>query len=443
MEKSPLQIRAERLASEFRASQQSAAVIEFAGLPKAGKTSTLGQVYSFLRRCGFRCEVVVERASICPIRDKKHFNFNIWTACTSIAQLLEKTQNPPRDSDPDILFLDRETFDALCWFALLERLARITPADHQKVKDFLLIEDWAARVSGVIAMTASPKDAMNREQGLLPVHGLGGSIMNPTVLKQMDAVIRTKMSELKSRYQILPVNTSSKKFRDNASKTCETVVRSILDWVEQSIQENILSAPSSAFDNLDRDFAVARNEAEELIARFESKGDFQPRRRVEADSNRIQPLPVVVVRNRSGNILRLIRKERDPKNPLHKSATVWAGGHVRREDNSTGHSIRTGALRELQEELRLFISQDDLKLIGAVYVASGERTKKHMAFVYEWRANTDDVQIALCNSEFEEKGGTSLRGMFLPPEEIAQELDKLEDWSIAILKNLLLKHSSR
>ena len=31
---------------------------------------------------------MVERASVCPIRDKKHANFNIWTLCTTLAQIL-------------------------------------------------------------------------------------------------------------------------------------------------------------------------------------------------------------------------------------------------------------------------------------------------------------------------------------------------------------------
>ncbi|MDI6794689.1 MAG: hypothetical protein QME81_17790, partial [bacterium] len=78
-------------------------MIEFAGVPKAGKTTTLNQLYAFLKRCGFRVEVVVERASVCPIRDKKHANFNVWTACTTLSQILEKTQNPPRENDPHIL----------------------------------------------------------------------------------------------------------------------------------------------------------------------------------------------------------------------------------------------------------------------------------------------------------------------------------------------------
>ena len=87
--KSVLQVRAESLAEEFKKKGRRPVVIEFAGAPKAGKTTTLSTLQAFLKRCGFKVEVVIERASVCPIRDKKHANFNIWTACTTLAQILE------------------------------------------------------------------------------------------------------------------------------------------------------------------------------------------------------------------------------------------------------------------------------------------------------------------------------------------------------------------
>ncbi len=439
MAKSKLQCHAEKLAAEFRASKRPAMVIEFAGVPKAGKTSTLNHVYAFLRRCGFRCEVVVERASVCPIRDKKHFNFNIWTACTTLSQLLEKTQNPPREADPDVLFLDRGVFDAICWLSLLEKLDRITREDRKKADDFLLIDDWTARVSGVIAMSTKPKDAMDREQGLLPVEGPGGSIMNPTVLKQMRNVIKERSAELKDRFRIFPVDTSSPRYSDKPKETCETVTQKILNWISESIEEKILSAPKSAFPSLKDMLVVHTKEAQNLIDTFESQGHFSPRKKVESDLSRIQPLPIVVVRNSSGHVLRLVRKEREESNRLHKKITIWAGGHVRREDGPQGKgSINTSAIRELQEELRIYAPVDGLALLGAVYVSSGTSTRKHMAFVYEWRASTDDVEVTLCNSEFMEKTGTSLKGTFLPPEKIIEESEGLEDWSKAILNNLLL-----
>jgi hypothetical protein len=112
-EKSALQVRAEAAAAKFHVSARSAIVIEFAGVPKAGKTTTLGAVQAFLRRCGFRVNVVVERASVCPIKDKKDSNFNIWTACTTLVQILDQTQIPPSVDDPEILILDRGILDSI------------------------------------------------------------------------------------------------------------------------------------------------------------------------------------------------------------------------------------------------------------------------------------------------------------------------------------------
>ena len=107
-----LQRRAEDILARFHLARRPV-VIEFAGTPKAGKTTTISQVQAFLKRCGFRVRVVVERASVCPIRDKKHSNFNVWTASTTLAQILEYTQDPPGPEDPQILILDRGIFDAL------------------------------------------------------------------------------------------------------------------------------------------------------------------------------------------------------------------------------------------------------------------------------------------------------------------------------------------
>ncbi len=163
--KSNLQIRAERAAEQFAEKARKPLVIEFAGVPKAGKTTTISHVQTFLKRCGFRTDVVVERASICPIRDKKHVNFNVWTACTTLAQILEKTQNPPRPDDPQILFLDRGLYDSICWMIMMERISRIRQDERELIQQFLTIDDWRKRISAVFVMLASPSDAMKREQG--------------------------------------------------------------------------------------------------------------------------------------------------------------------------------------------------------------------------------------------------------------------------------------
>jgi hypothetical protein len=55
--KSELQIRAEQAAARF-GNARKPIVLEFAGVPKAGKTSTLAALQAFLKRCGFKVQVV-------------------------------------------------------------------------------------------------------------------------------------------------------------------------------------------------------------------------------------------------------------------------------------------------------------------------------------------------------------------------------------------------
>ena len=367
----------------------------------------------------------------------------MWTACTTLSQILEKTQNPPRPDDPHILILDRGLFDSICWLTLMERLGRVHPEDRKTIEAFLRIEDWRNRISAVIVMTVDPDDAMRREQGLLPVEDGKGSIMNRDVLKQMLETTQTAVDRMQDDFRIFQVNTSKFAIAEGPQRTAEAVTDFVLNIIEEHLEEEILSIPKTeiiaAFQGRR---LLPVGESEQLIQRIAAAGDFQPREQVEEDNKRVQILPVVVVRNNSGDVLRLRRKERSRENPLHEKIVIWAGGHLRKEDDSNGDTIIHCAVRELQEELRLCIAPTELKLLGAIYSDVNERTAKHVAIVYEWRAQTDDIAIALSTAEFFERRGTSLSGSFVPIQTLAEDVEHErvdEIWSAEIVRELLCK----
>ena len=385
----------------------------------------------------------MEHASICPIRDKKHANFNVWTACTTLSQILEKTQIPSRPGDPDILILDRGLFDAVNWFAVMERLARIRRAEREVIERFLLMDDWRRRITGVIVMTASPVDSMERERGYLPVDGATGSIMNDDVLRTMLETTRETAARLKKKhFRIFEVDTS-RSASPGPRATAEEVADLVLGLVEEQLEEEILFLPADAVAPLfETETWIGRTAAQQLVELFTSRGTFRSRETVESDLTLVQALPVVVVRNRRGDLLRLKRREQRKDNPLHGKIVIWAGGHVRREDGANGPSIGRGAVRELQEELRLSVEPRELELLGAVWTRGrdGDRTRRHVAIVYEWRAQTDDVAVALSATEFFERRGTSLSGSFVAPARLATDIDDgriCEPWSVEIARHLL------
>lgn len=420
-----LQERSKAAAERFRSLARRPVVVEFCGLPKAGKTTTLNAVQAFLKRCGFRVHVVVERASVCPIRDKKHSDFNVWTASTTLAQLLEQTQSPPHPDDPDILLLDRGLFDSICWLSMLEHLRRITPEDRERVEQFLLVDGWRRRVSGVVVMLSTSEDALLRERGLLPVDGVGGTIMNKEVLDQM----RTKTEEVAQRltnaFTFHILNTSDPIYRDNPAKTAEDVASFVMDLIENHLQEDILWLPKATISAL---FGADRVLTGELAARvastFLQSGAFKPRQEVENDESLIQALPVAIIRNKSGDVLRLRRREGAEAAHLDEEIVIWAGGHVRQEDAENGDPLRQCLRRELQEELRLSIRPKELVLLGAIHVQGG-RIGHHVAIVYDWRAATDDLAVAISRSEFYERRGTSLSGTFVSLDALIE--DRSED----------------
>ena len=213
--------------------------------------------------------------------------------------------------------------------------------------------------------------------------------------------------------------------------------------IEEQLEEEILFLPAdTAAPLFEAGIWIGKTAAQQLVDLFTTKGAFRSRETVESDLELVQALPVVVVRNRRGDILRLKRKEQRKDNPLHGKIVIWAGGHIRREDGANGPSIGHGAIRELQEELRLSVEPRELKLLGAVWIRSrdGDRTRRHVAIVHEWRAQTDDVAVALSATEFFERRGTSLSGSFVAPHQLATDVDDgriCEPWSVEIARHLL------
>jgi pantothenate kinase len=68
-------------------------VIEFAGTPKSGKSTSVEAIRHFFARNGFRVHVLAERAAVCPIPMKGHLFFNTWCASSMLAELLAKCRS--------------------------------------------------------------------------------------------------------------------------------------------------------------------------------------------------------------------------------------------------------------------------------------------------------------------------------------------------------------
>ena len=305
-----------------------------------------------------------------------------------------------------------------------------------------MLGDWRKRIGGVVVMTTSPADAMKREAGNLQVVG-AGSIMNEAVVKQLFDNTKSCINRFGNRFNIHEIDTTSGKAGEDSVKTTAAEAASVvLSIIEGELEEEVLSLPKSAVKEIfSGQETLGVEMATTLVTLFSESGSFVTREIIEADLDRVQALPVVVIRNKSGQILQLKRRETSKKNALHEKLVIWAGGHVRKEDSANGHTIVQCAIRELQEELRLRVEPGELTLLGAVYADHGGGLSKHLAIVYEWRAATDDVNLVLNAAEFFERKGASQSGKFIGIADLLRCVESeqvAEIWSVRIVEKLLM-----
>ncbi|MGH8272524.1 MAG: hypothetical protein ACRESG_09400, partial [Gammaproteobacteria bacterium] len=94
------------------------------------------------------------------------------------------------------------------------------------------------------------------------------------------------MQRLKDKFRFFSVDTSSPKF-NKPQKACVAVVGAVLNWIEELLQEDILSLPR---DSITATFKgtnfLAAHETEGLVKDFLETGEFIPRDLVEADGTR-------------------------------------------------------------------------------------------------------------------------------------------------------------
>jgi hypothetical protein len=74
-------------------------IIEFAGTPKSGKTTTISAVHQFLKRNGVIVRTFQERASVAPLIDKGTAFFNTWVTCATLNGIIEAGRRKAGCSD--------------------------------------------------------------------------------------------------------------------------------------------------------------------------------------------------------------------------------------------------------------------------------------------------------------------------------------------------------
>jgi thymidylate kinase len=180
-------------------------VVEFAGSPKAGKSTTIEIVAHFFKRMGFSVSAPSEGASKrTPYHLRRYLvAFNAWTLNYAISELLVAFHNVDR---PFLIFLDRGPFDSLAWMRVLKKRGDLADEEFGVIERFALLPKWSAIVSQLYLFTCEPDVSLERENEAKLVRR-PGTAMNPTMLNDLLEEYEALAKEL-TGYPVKRVHTS-------------------------------------------------------------------------------------------------------------------------------------------------------------------------------------------------------------------------------------------
>lgn len=405
--------------------------IEFCGSPKSGKSTTINSLSMFFRRNGLKTAVLTERAGICPIQNKTHPNFNIWTLCSVIADMLEKMEHGKEKID--IIIADRGIFDALCWFNWLntnpsDKNPYLSNENFKELTTFINSDIWKRNIDLIYVFIVDPKTSIEREYSALLTEKRG-SIMREDVLETYNTSVKQVITEYSQYYrQVKKIKTDEDDLSGNPNKVNYMVTKLVLQNLIELMDEKIGYIPMEVLQDKNL-----------LSSLKETKLLFGNRSEVEKDSKAVQPIPIAVITNKSRNKLLVVKKNAkttDKNSPEKDKLLGYIGGHVRYEDNVKDDFFKTiqNALhREIQEEINESVSICATDPI-LIYANDNERSRRHLAICYIVEMDLDNKQFKITSDELTMKSGTSKSGKVMTPHELVSET--LEKWTIEILDKI-------
>ena len=406
-------------------------VVEFAGTPKSGKSTSVEAIRHFFRRYGFSVHVLTERADQCPIPMKGHLFFNTWCATRMLAELLENV-----DTKTDIIIVDRGLFDALIWFQTQAKRGELLKEELTDIQNFLLMDRWKNLFNLVAVLRASAPTALKRENAQR-ITVRTGSIMNKSMLETLSEAVVDAVHRYAGAFKnIITIDTDDGDVRSvNAN-----LLKQILDGFETFVNPEILVVPKQAMQDLlssDPCAFIPRPETVRIQQVIEENGEYRRRTEVESDTDFIQIVPCGVLLHEK-RVFLFQRHERNPKSHLYGKSTIWQGCHVTRPtDGQQSLSIVLAALQARIAQALFISRQIRSRFVGYAWDDSDRGDGRHLGLIFRLDIESDDLAESLKKKEFRRSRGDSLAGELRAIEELKSNMDlvDLEPWSRAILSD--------
>lgn len=162
-----------------------------------------------------------------------------------------------------------------------------------------------------------------------------------------------------------------------------------------------------------------------LFGIIEKNGLFKDRDTVEVDPYYKQIIPYIAMINDKNEILTLKRLTTQSEKRLHNKISLGVGGHVNNEDSETPlEAFKKGMQREIDEEVKVKLMETP-EFLGVIYDNTTSVGQVHLGMAYKVKIDFFGINE---KDKFEYSWKT--------PDELANEIEAMENWSKFILNKL-------
>ncbi len=171
-------------------------IIEFAGLPRSGKTTIAELVADYFRRTGVETRLYKEGAIRSPVPRTDRVDIAAWIANTALNSVLEASTSHGKHS---LSVLDRGLFDALAFIQLLRLDGSVGQGECAAMAQYFSSTLWTKRVDIVYFLDITPDLALSRDVATM-VGSPPGLITNLRTLQLLSEAYRLTNAECFGRF---------------------------------------------------------------------------------------------------------------------------------------------------------------------------------------------------------------------------------------------------
>ncbi len=214
-------------------------IVEFAGLPRSGKSSCLDAVKDYYVRKGYNVRVLFEGSRTSPFSHRHRVKTAFWTANQVVNDIIEYSTLPGTDM---LILQDRGLFDAMAFIRLLEREKMPSAEDASLLEEIAArgsidkflsyLSNWARFVDLVLLFETRPERVLSRDLASKMDAG-PGIITNTSTLNVLTGAYRNIKDEYGDRFARIA------SIRPGEGEILETAIN-VKDIIDREFRRNVV-----------------------------------------------------------------------------------------------------------------------------------------------------------------------------------------------------------